>query len=182
VGIAQDVEAGRIDGWASDAWTSEQVARGATQTVDALVEAWPGAARAIRDTDVGGVPASLLAFGDAIVHEADLLAASDPGSRVPDDDVGLAVKTGIARWRQALGAGNAPTVRIAVLGHREWWLGDRAREPVLTLETDQHVLFRVLYGRRSLEQVRALAWSRDPMTFLQALPYPFRWAERDVEE
>jgi hypothetical protein len=181
VGLAEDIAAGRIDGYASEAWTSEQVGRGASRSVGVLLEAWPVAACAIRDSDVGGVPAAALAFGDAIVHEADLVAVTRRDHAVPEEDVAVAVKTGVARWRQVLAAGSTPTLHIVVPGHRDWWLGDRDRAPVTTLEVDQQVLFRTLYGRRSLDQARALAWSPGPEPFVENLPYPFHWADSDLD-
>jgi hypothetical protein len=45
--------------------------------------------------------------------------------------------------------------------------------PAATLAGDPFELFRALSGRRSLDQVRALAWDGDPEPYLDLFaPYP----------
>lgn len=119
------------------------------------------------------------AFGDAVVHEADLGAALG-GHRPPTEAVRLGARTGIARWRAYLPDHGVESLRIEVTDWRTFWCGDPA-DDAPAVELDTWTLFRVLFGRRSRAQVAALPWSGDPTPVLDAgLPYPFRWAERDL--
>jgi hypothetical protein len=48
-----------------------------------------------------------------------------------------------------------------------------AGAPAATLSAAPFELFRALSGRRSLDQVRSLAWDGDPAPYLEVLaPYP----------
>jgi hypothetical protein len=181
VGLAGDLAASRVDGYASDAWTATQVGRWLHQPVHVVLAAWaPASAAMARAGDVGGLASAALAFGDAVVHEADLRLTIPFRSEIPAEDLAVAVKTGVSQWRAVLAAADAPALHIEVPGQRDWWLGDPGERLATTLVVHQYELFRVLYGRRSIRQVRGLAWTGDPSPFLQRLPYPFSWANEDV--
>jgi uncharacterized protein (TIGR03083 family) len=180
-GLCEDWVGQRFDGYASDGWTATQVARFADRPMDEIFAAWSAAAVAFadlpEDTFVGR-PARW-AFGDAVVHEADLRGVTGLG-RVPEEAVLLSLPGAIARWRGVLQEANAPTLLVRAPGGHEWWLGprDAARdEAAVVVETPVYELFRALAGRRSTEQVREWTWSADPQAILDSgLAYPFSWA------
>lgn len=119
------------------------------------------------------------AFGDAVVHEADVAAAIG-AERPPVEAVRLGTQSGIARWRAHLPDRGVGLLRVDVGDWREFWCGEPS-EGALSLHVDTWELFRLLFGRRSRSQVAALGWSNDPTAVLEAgLPYPFRWADQDL--
>ena len=95
------------------------------------------------------------ALGDALVHEADLHEALGRGTRPPTEAVLTGLKFGVARWRTHLSEAGVPSLRIDVVDAREYWCGEPDDEaPILRGESWE--LFRLLYGRRSADQVTAL--------------------------
>jgi hypothetical protein len=76
-----------------------------------------------------------------------------------------------ARWLgQRLAQRGRPALRLRP-GGQEWVEGTGV--PAATLVADPFELFRALSGRRSLDQVRALAWDGDPAPYLDLFaPYP----------
>lgn len=51
----------------------------------------------------------------------------------------------------------------------------------LSVKAPVQKLWRMLTGRLSLDEIRALEWSDDPSSvFGRALPFPFRLAARDA--
>ena len=122
------------------------------------------------------------AFGDAVVHEADLRPVLAPGTQVPDDAVSLGLKAAVARWRAKLAAADVPPLDVVAADMRTWRVGDpdAAAE---TVTTTGYELFRALFGRRSRTQVEAWDWSCDSAVYLAAgLPYPFHWAASSIED
>lgn len=177
VGVAEDIASRRVDGWATPDWTGDQVAARAGASVGELLGRWEMAALQVDSTkSLYGSPAAMYAFGDAIVHEADLGEMCGPEYRPPDDDVEIAVRSGIQRWRSVLANAGTATLAIRVPTMRTWSLGQGPAE--VTLETGGYELFRLLYGRRSRDEVMELAWSSAPAPYIAAgLPFPFRWAD-----
>ncbi|HXZ61833.1 MAG TPA: maleylpyruvate isomerase family mycothiol-dependent enzyme [Acidimicrobiales bacterium] len=145
LGVCEDWVNQRLEGYASDEWTDDHLRRHASRSPRDLLTAWAECLERFSDlvtSPFGGTPARW-AFGDAVVHEADLRGALDAG-RVPHDVARLALRGSTART---------------------------------------YDLFRALAGRRSREQVRAWAWSRDPEPVIGAgLPYPFRWSIESIDD
>jgi hypothetical protein len=182
-GLAEDWTERRLDRYASSGWTSDQIDRFRGQPLPDVLDAWRTARRLLGR--VGEVPgmgdASMWAFGDAVVHEADLGGALAAG-RPPIEAVRLGARSGVVRWRAHLPEQGVASLRLVVTDWREFWCGE-ARSDATTLRVGTWDLFRLLYGRRSRSQVAALAWVGDPAPVLDAgLPYPFRWADRDLAD
>jgi hypothetical protein len=178
VGLAGDMADGNLDGWATDEWTARHVERFGRGEADDLLERWGDLTPRLAGLPpFGTVPATAFAFGDAVVHEADLRPVLDPGSRVPELPVAMAIAAGVGRWRSVLGEAGVPALHLTVPGLRDWWLGDAADPRAVDVEAPAYEVFRALYGRRSREQVAAWSWSAPPEPFLDAgLPFPFAWA------
>ena len=116
----------RLDGYASQRWTDAQVSRASGETLAWVLERWRRAAprfAQLEDDPVMGPPARW-AFGDAIVHEADISGAIQ-ASRVPSDAVLLSLKGSVSRWRETLWEASAPTLLLRAPDARAWWLGVR---------------------------------------------------------
>lgn len=183
-GLAEDWVAGDLEDYGSDAWAGAQVTRFSDRPIEEVLAAWRTAAdrfESIETSPMGGTP-SMWAFGDAVVHEADLRPVLAPETQVPHDAAALGLKAAIARWRGELGAASLPPLDVIATDLRTWRIGDPDVE-AQSVSTTGYELFRALFGRRSRSQVEAWDWSGDPSAYLDVpLPYPFRWAETPVEE
>ena len=177
-GLCEDWVARRLDGYASEEWTSRQVARFANTPLEDILERWHSAGAAfasLADDPLMGPPGRW-AFGDAVVHEADLRGAVD-GTRVPQAVVALALKGAIGRWRRLLADAGAPSLLVRAEGLRDWKIEGARDAKTVTVTAPAYELFRALAGRRSAGQVRNWDWSDDPSPYIDAgLPYPFCWA------
>lgn len=177
-GLAQDWVAGSLDDYGSDAWARSQVLRFEGQPLDEVLGAWSVALDRFVDvgpSPLGGTPA-MWAFGDAVVHEADLRPVLAPGTRVPEAPMALGLKAGIARWRGELEAAGVPPLDVIATDIGTWRVGDTDADAP-TVKTSGHELFRALFGRRSMAQVEGWEWSCDPSVYLGVgLPYPFHWS------
>jgi uncharacterized protein (TIGR03083 family) len=181
-GLTEDWVSGDLDPYGSDEWAAAQVARFKGSSLADVLAAWDRAMvdfAELTESPLGGTP-SMWAFGDAVVHEADIRPALAPGTRVPDEAVALGVKAGIARWRGELAAAELPPLKITATGLRHWWVGEETAEAT-TVEADQYELFRALFGRRSRRQAKSWNWSGDAAPYLAVdLPTPFRWSAVDL--
>jgi uncharacterized protein (TIGR03083 family) len=184
-GLAEDWVAGNLDKYGSDPWAQAQVNRFRATPMAEVLEAWRVAANRFADigpSPLGGTP-GMWAFGDAVVHEADLRPALAPSTTVPADALALGLKAAIARWRSELSAAGVPPLDVIATDQRTWRIGDPDDSSAATVTTTGNELFRALFGRRSRSQVEAWDWSADPSVYLDVpLPSPFRWADKPVNE
>ncbi|MEU4740322.1 maleylpyruvate isomerase family mycothiol-dependent enzyme [Actinosynnema sp. NPDC023658] len=159
-----DSTAQRFDGIADGSWGERQVVdRRGRDTGELLVE-WERnfqVAEGLFDSPVGAV-----LVAEVVSHEHDIRTAlGQPGER---DNV--AVRAALTRPLQEvdkrLRARHLPALRIT-LEHGDRVLGEG--DPVGGLRTSSFELLRVLGGRRSEEQVRALDWDTDPGPWLPVL-------------
>ena len=183
-GVCEDWGTRHLDAYASDEWTASQVQRFAGRSCSEIVRAWEQAMGPFSRIDISvlGGPPARWAFGDAVIHEADICGAIGVG-RVPDDAVLLGLQGTLARWTQeVLGPARLPPLRIRTSEGDDWELGTGESDAVL-VDVPRYELFRALAGRRSPDQLREWAWSADPGPYIQAgLPYPFHWASAPLED
>jgi uncharacterized protein (TIGR03083 family) len=183
-GLCEDWVAHCLDDYASQVWTDAQVERFAECRLTETFGRWDTAAEAfasLADDPVMG-PSAGWAFGDAVIHEADLRGAVG-GGRVPDEAVALGLKGAIGRWRRLLAGANTPTLVVRALGQRDWWIGVKGDPDAVTVIAPAYELFRALAGRRTEERVRAWDWDSDPSPYLAVgLPYPFHWATTELAD
>jgi uncharacterized protein (TIGR03083 family) len=181
-GLCEDWVEGRLEGYASETWTATQVARFAHETCDEIFARWERALESfwtVPEDPVMGLPVRW-AFGDGVVHEADIRGAIGDG-RVPPDAVALALKGQIARWRLVVADAKLRTLLVRCPDLRDWWLGQHDDPRAVVVEAPAYEVFRALAGRRSAEQIRSWSWSGEPSPFLTAgLPYPFSFAVEPV--
>jgi uncharacterized protein (TIGR03083 family) len=189
-GVAADAPvgayySGSADAWtdirlaaARDEWTAGQVQSRRDQPVEALLAEWISSAARLEPMLAGtvspppGSPGWLLSgpVADLAVHLHDVRGAlRRPGDRdAPVTGLGLRI---YARWLgRRLDHADRPALRLRASG-REWVEG--SGRPAAALAGEAFELFRALSGRRSLDQVRALAWDGDPEPYLDLIaPYP----------
>ena len=151
-GIVEDAMAGTLAGIPDDDVTAAQVASRRDRSLDELLSGWEGSAPAFAATiaDLGIWPAVM----DVLTHEQDLRGALDrPGARDAP---------GIVEGVSVMAGGLRPPLRLTIATeNRQWERGPRDADTI-TLRTTNFELFRVLFGRRSREQLLALDWSDDP--------------------
>jgi uncharacterized protein (TIGR03083 family) len=162
VGIVEDSVSGRTSGIPTDEDTAAQVQRHGDDPLPQLLDQWAAVAPLVaeRISEAGMWPAAI----DAVSHEHDLRHALDrPGAR-DHESVGTIVRVLTSRLPFTL----------------ELETGSRGSgEPVLRTTTFE--AFRLLMGRRSAAQIRALDWSADPGPLLERMCV-FGPSEVDVVE
>lgn len=184
VGVASDVLAQRFDMAGTDGWSARQVEERAGRSTAELVEEWQRTA-ADFDAAVGGQPLEGMvgALGvDIVQHEFDLRGLV--GGPVPDDaldamDPALNFMVGFLD-RRVKKAGLAALHLHA--GSQEWIVGPGESATAAAVTTTPLELFRVLAGRRSEAQIRALDWEGDPTPYFGVLSAFGPLPEADVVE
>lgn len=169
VGGCEDHVSGSDEGAPGDAWTAAHVARLAPLPVHEVLDRWEAVGPTMEAWIDGDDRRWTFSVHDCWVHEHDLRAALEVPRR---DDEAAARYSASAVWAvrnrcreaglpvpafvvddEVVLAGDGPTIRFG----------------------DLHDVGRVLFGRRSERQVRALDWSEDPGPWLPLLsffPYP----------
>jgi uncharacterized protein (TIGR03083 family) len=165
---------------ARDQWTAAQVRSRRDRPATALAAEWARWAAALEPMLAGivppppGSPDWLLSapVADLAAHLHDVRGALRlPGDRdAPATELGLRI---YARWLgRRLDQAGRPALRLRA-GGRTWVEG--SGPPAADLAADAFELFRALSGRRSLDQVRALAWDGAPEPYLDLIsPYPLQ--------
>lgn len=188
-GVVADVVSGRalelfgvftiFDQWrdeqvarARDEMTARQVTERAGRTIEHLVAEWRGESVALRAILRGERPNPVAPYigniliNDVVVHETDIRAALGL-PRAPESAALSLALVGygfsLAYRLRALGL---PAVVVDYAG-KERQFGEG--EVGARLRADRHELVRVLAGRRTREQIRALDWDGDPGPYLDIL-------------
>jgi uncharacterized protein (TIGR03083 family) len=159
VGVIEDGLAGRLTGPPDEVLTAEEVARHRDDAPADLLARWAELAPPFEAvvTDRQIVPAVL----DVVSHEHDIRAAVDrPGAR--DDEM---VLLGARRLVGSLDV--AATVTVDLGGERV--SSPPVAGPAYTVRATAFEVLRFRLGRRSRDQVAALAWSADPEPILDDL-------------
>jgi uncharacterized protein (TIGR03083 family) len=173
-GLAEDWSVGNLDRYASGRWTAAQVERHRGTALDALCDELQRRARELVELPphpaMGAAPR--WAYGDALVHEADVCEVLGIDTTVPADDVVRHLGAGLARWELAP-AGVRLTVQTA---ERTVTVGasDASAVHEVSVAGSAYELWRFIYGRRDRAAIGALAWTGDRDAVLACgLPYPF---------
>jgi uncharacterized protein (TIGR03083 family) len=182
-GICADIINGNLEGVASDPWTTAQVQARKEWTVEKLLEEWDEYApqcEAIAQHFPDGADVQWLA--DLTTHEHDLRGALDrPGER-DTEAVRMGFEWLVQRFGEnALAPHGLPPVRFASTEGDEVVAGNGTAGA--SVKGSRFELFRILTGRRSVEQIVALDWHGDAERYLPAFEWgPFRPAASAVTE
>lgn len=186
-GSSVDWSAGRLEGFGTAAWTAAQVEARRGVPLRQLLDEWEGAApafeRVLSDPAAVGAPQVVAVMGvtDIATHEQDLRGAlAEPGAR--DSDALLeGLRSFVAGVRVRHAPTSLPPLRLVAEDMRDWMVGKG--EPAATVTASTFELFRALGGRRSQDQVRALAWEGDPEPYLPIfIPELYEWPTRPLTE
>src|SRR4051812_46936540 len=178
-GVPADALAGRLDGVATDPWTSRQVAerkdRSLKEICAELAELGPKMDEVV--AAVGDAMDRRL-FIDQWTHEQDPRGTLNPPGARGVPVVAWTVNEMVSSLGGSWGERGLPTVRI-IGSTGEWLRGEGA--PVLTLTTNDFELARALIGRRSRDEYLNLGWDGDPSAVIGHL-HAFPLAESDLRE
>lgn len=155
-GVVADALAGNLDGVATDPWTAAQVEARRGRTVDEVVDEWDAAAPAFEAfLDAVGDPGRQAVL-DAVTHEQDIRGALGERGGRDADAVHIGLSFVAPRFVDAA-AERGVAVRVVSDDGATFGPADAP----LTLSASAFELVRALTGRRSAEQLRAMAWGGD---------------------
>lgn len=160
-GACEDVLAGNLEGVASPAWTSAQVQRLRGESLAGLLDLWRVVGPSVEAITSAFPPsaAAQLVF-DAATHEQDVRTAlGRPGGR-DSESVAVACAFLLNALGGMIRARALPPLAVALDGEAPVVLG--GTDVAVTLTATRYDVLRAFGGRRSLAQVRALAWTGDP--------------------
>jgi len=178
-GICADVLGGNIEGVATDPWTAAQVEARRGHSVEDILAEWNELGPQVEAlAPVFPEDAIRQWLTDGTTHEHDVFGALARTGARDAGSVGVSLDFTAANCVEAAStSGTAVGFRA---GERAWGRVD-GDAPVLT--ADAFDLLRALTGRRSLAQVRAMAWEGDADAALAAFTWgPFRPATADIVE
>lgn len=174
-GLAEDWIEENLAGYASAAWTQAQIDRHRHQPIDALVTSWATSAARLVELEphpLMGTPARW-AFGDALIHEADLRESLEDTRRPPIDAVATHLALSIQRWETQLRDAHLALTITTTDGDCYRSTATADCTPVRVVATTYEV-WRAITGRRSPNAFLAMDWVGDAEAVLASgLPYPF---------
>lgn len=164
LGVFVDMATGNTESGGTPEWTAKQVARYKDLSLNELWDAWD---MAISEAGDEAADVMRTTVPDLIVHEYDIRGAiGNTGNR---DNAYLveAVRNFMEFQHEAINDAGLPAVHIITAG------GSAVSgngEPGIELRASAYEAMRMLFGRRSEDQVRAMNWSADPGPWLNVLP------------
>lgn len=168
VGGCEDHVAGADEGAPGDAWTAAHVARLAPLSVGEVLDRWQLVGPTMEAWIDEDARRWTFSVHDCWVHEHDLRAALGVPRRDDEEAVRYSASA-VWAFRNRCREAGLP-VPTFLVGDEVVLAGDG---PTVGFP-DLHEVGRVLFGRRSERQVRALEWSTDPAPWLPRLSFfPF---------
>ena len=192
VGLAEDVGAGRVDGYGTAPWTAAHVLRARGVAPEALTERWRAAVEPVcavlADPEANDTPrfVAAMTMADAVIHEHDLRATLHRRGARDEPVIGDLVANQLRRIDRACDAAGRG-ISLTLTGGARVELGPAGP---LALTVDPFELWRATVGRRSLAQILAFDWSEPPGAIAELLlfrpaapgPAPIDWPSADLVE
>ncbi|MBS9534920.1 maleylpyruvate isomerase N-terminal domain-containing protein [Mycobacterium sp. M1] len=167
VGVGQDVVAMNMADKAGDSWVQAQLDRLGGFGIDRLLDLWGQLIDPVTARLALEVAAGQLVF-DTLTHEHDIRGAlGEPGSRTGDLTFEVALGFLTTMGDLMIRQGSLPALRLTTPAIGTVHLGDpdSAKEPA-ALDISDFEAVRALGGRRSVRQLSALPWDRDPTDWM----------------
>lgn len=196
VGLAVDVATARVDGYAGDAWTAQQVGARSGHTMSDLFDEWdqvlPQFLEINRDLAASDLPEKInhvlgpvpttsfeSAFHvDLIHHEHDLLGAAGIPRRVALHADISAMRAQLTNVRLQFSAHRLPTLRLSPSdADRDWEIGSDT--PVAWVSGSAIDFLRSFGGRRTFAEIHSLEWSGESDGMAEQMVLPFFEAPRN---
>jgi uncharacterized protein (TIGR03083 family) len=158
VGVTCDVAIGHGPSGAMDEWTAHQVATRQGSSVEALIAEFDESAPTVRRLLKSGRVTDPRITANAFIHELDIRATA-PAPGIPDRDTfRFTLDLGLEGLRGRVTKVGLPGLEIAH-GDELWAYG---ASPEIRLKVPRYDLHRALFGRRSVDQMRAFNWNGNP--------------------
>jgi uncharacterized protein (TIGR03083 family) len=176
-GVVDDALNNNMEGVTTEPWTQAQIDKRADISGEAILEEWNTYGPFVDDRATQlGMKLSRLLF-DTVTHEHDIrYALGQPGGR---DGDALQIAAGFLAPEIAGHVGKKELGPITFVVNGET-LHDGGPDAVV-LSTTLFDFVRSLGSRRSINQIRALNWSRDPGAIVEHL-FPFSPPTIDIPE
>jgi uncharacterized protein (TIGR03083 family) len=173
-GLCADILDDRMEGAGTPAANARQIAERADKTLTEVAAEW-----AERGPDLDAwieerEEAPMFVAYDVWTHEQDILGALGEHGERSDERVQDLAAAALTAFSDRFVAESAPPLRV-VGDEVETTLGEG--DATVTLNIDDYELMRMLFGRRSREQIHAADWDGDETPFVNHLhlfPLPTR--------
>lgn len=163
-GVAADLLSGNLSGAGQQDWTRAQIeARRARPLRDVLAE-WERIAEQLEPAlDMISPFAAALTVSDLVTHEHDARGALGDKSARTSDAVVVGFQTYARTFGRRVKERGLPAVELRA-GELSVLAGKQ--EPSVTVQGELFELFRALGGRRTEQEIAALAWSAGPAPYI----------------
>lgn len=174
-GLCADILDENMEGAGSVEWSARQVAERSDHTLAEVAAEWAERGPELDEwLDEREEPPMFVAY-DVWSHEQDILGALGQRGERDDERVQSLAASALAAFNERFIAEGAPALEIIGDGV-ECVLGEG--EPEATLHVDDYELMRILFGRRSLNQIESADWDGDGeyryIDHLHLFPLPAR--------
>lgn len=168
-GIAQDIVSTNMEGKAADSWTQAQIGRLGGHSIDELLDLWGQMIDPVTTRLAVQGSACQLVF-DALTHEHDIRGAlGEPGPRTGDLAFEAALGFATTMGDQFIRHAGLPALLLTTATIGSVQLGDpHTVRGQLALNISDFEALRAFGGRRSVRQLLALPWDKDPTHLLPA--------------
>jgi uncharacterized protein (TIGR03083 family) len=188
-GLSADISNNVFEGFASEAWTDQQIQDRSDLTIEQVIEEWnasiDGAASVLDDiasldlpervpSAMGMIPVAAIApmaISDILHHEFDLRNAYGDSSGRDLPEVYVSAAGHVRSLRAQFTALGLPTLRIEATDSGQGWNVGRA-EPVATVRASSFELMRSIGGRRTRDEILGLEWDGDGSRFVDSMVLP----------
>ena len=162
-GTVTDVLAGRLEGVGSDAWTARQVEARRGAPIRDLVDEWGGGSPQFEDgLRAIGPPLASVAISDQFQHEQDIRGALDERGGRDHDVLLVTIDAYLPGLAIRIGEAKLPALRMSAGAHH-FEAGEGT--PGATVTAEPFELARLLGGRRTPDEIRALSWEGDSQQY-----------------
>jgi uncharacterized protein (TIGR03083 family) len=165
-GLCADILDGNMEGAGEPAWSARQVAERADRSLAEVSAEWAERGPELDEwLEASEEPPMFVAY-DVWSHQQDILGALGQRGERDDDRVQDLAASALAAFSDRFIAEGAPALYV-VGDEVESILGEGA--PAATLHIDDYELMRILFGRRSLDQIQAADWTGDEDPYIDHL-------------
>jgi uncharacterized protein (TIGR03083 family) len=159
VGITADLNAQRFGDGSGDEWTAAQIDARRDKSIEELTAEWDHeTAQFETGLRVFGYGLGAHYLGDLLQHVSDVRSALGESPVRDDQALAVALDFYLDSFEDTLDAEEIGAVDVRC-GHERWRLG--SGEIIASVAAPRFELFRALGGRRTLNEIRGLAWTGD---------------------
>jgi uncharacterized protein (TIGR03083 family) len=175
VGITADLNAQRFGDGRGDEWTAAQIGARRGHSIEELAAEWDHeAAQFETGLQLFGYGLAAHYLGDLLQHVSDVRSALGESPVRNDEALAVALDFYLESFEDTLDAAEIGAVGVRC-GHERWRLGPG--ELIASVAAPRFELFRALGGRRTLNEIRELAWTGDSeavVGYVSRYPAPAR--------